>query len=130
RRKIQMYRIQCLQSKRLTCRLPEFGDPARIDADVGPQANGAESLGQPTRHTRRVGWKEARGDAMLLAGRNQGVHGIQEHWMLELRRNAQRYSQIIVAHPRDVESRCSHDGVEILQGFWSLDDRNDNGLLV
>src|SRR5258705_6239009 len=82
------------------------------------------------RHIRRIGWKEARGDAMLLAGRNQGVHGIQEHWMLELRGNAQRYSQIIVANPRDVESRRSHDGVEILKGFWSLDDRNDNGLLV
>ena len=73
-------------------------------ADVAAQADGAKSFADPMNGRLGCGGQESWRDAVPLAGCNQRIHRREKPRVLELRGNAHRHSEIVVAHPGDIHA--------------------------
>ena len=101
-----------------------------IHADIGAQANYAESLADPKL---AVGWirrQEACGHSVAPAGREQLVHGSEKLRMFKLRWNAQGCRQVVVSHPSNIKTRRGYDRVQVFEGTCGFEQSNHQCVFV
>src|SRR5215472_14130217 len=105
----------------------KFSHAVEKYADVAAQADHAEAFADPVSGRFRCGRKKSGRYAVPAACGHEVIHGLQQPGMVELRRNAHGYGEIVVANPRHVDAGNGNDGFEILESAngFELDDNGD-----
>src|SRR5580658_4326287 len=106
--------------------------PHRIEkhADIASQADGAKALLDPVRgRLGRCGQESGR-DAVAPASRNQCIHGGEASRMIELRGNAHRDGEIVMAYPSDIYTGNGDDLIEILECLLRFEQQNHASLRI
>src|SRR5215472_582614 len=85
------------------------------DADIAAQADHAESLADPVSGGFRRRRKKSRRHAMPPAGDDEVIHGLEQPRVVELRRNAHGYGEIVVTYPCDVDARNGDNRFQIFE---------------
>src|SRR5215831_18159318 len=109
---------------------PESSDSVEKNTYVAAEADHSKYLVNPVRGRLLIRRQKSRSHAVILAGPHQVIHGTDKPGMIELRRKSHRDTQIVMAHPGNVDARNREDFLEILErpGCFHLND--DRGVLV
>src|ERR1017187_2879498 len=108
----------------------KLAHPIQEYAYIAAQANHAKSLTDPMCGGLRRRRKESGRYAVLPACGNEIVHRLKELRVVELRGDTHGNREIVMAYPRNVNSRQGYDFFKILKGLYGLQLNNDSRLLI